>query len=174
MPRTVPACRTALTLVVAAVLLAACGGGSANQNSASTSSSTALSSTSPTIAPAAFCKQAISAFTGLEPAFNGAASDPASLVPILQKAATQVRAIKPPAEIASDWAKLGDGLSQFAAAYASLRTKDRAAASSFAAHNAQLLATLTTAVGHVQAYMAKNCGLAVPSGASTKSAAPPS
>jgi hypothetical protein len=162
----------AVSSVAAVVLLAACSSGSGTNSSATSSSSTASTSASPTTAAAAaqFCAEATNAFRSLSPAFSGtASSDPASLAPILEKAAAQIRAITPPPEIAADWETLATGLEQFAAAYSGVRTSDPAAASSFAAKNARLLASLSTAVSHVQAYMSKNCGLTVPPGAPTGS-----
>ena len=152
-------CRTGLA-AAAAVLLTACGGGSHKEATASTSSSAASSSSqsaSPTASP--FCTQATTTLNGLAPAFSTGGSDPTKLAPVLTKAASAVRAIQPPAEIAADWAKLAAGLDQFAAAYASAGGQDAAAASAFQQRNAQLLAQLSGSAQHVQAYMSAHCGL---------------
>jgi len=152
-------CRTGLA-VSAAVLLTACGGGSGKEAAASTSSNAAASSSSSASAAASeFCTQATTTLNGLAPAFSGGGSDPATLAPILAKAATAVKAIQPPAEISADWAKLAGGLDQFAAAYASAGGQDAASASAFQQRNAQLLTQLTGAATHVQAYMSEHCGL---------------
>jgi hypothetical protein len=90
---------------------------------------------------------------------------------VLEQAATKVRAIQPPAEIGTDWTQLADGLHQFASAYGSVDVNDPASASAFQQKNSALLAKLSTAVTHVQAYMVKNCGLAA---RTTASAAPTS
>jgi hypothetical protein len=174
MRRTLTVCRAGLSVTAAVALLAACGGGSDRQNSAASASSTAASSSAASAATGSkFCTDATNTLNGLAPAFSSstAESDPASLAPVLKKAATSVRAIQPPAEIGGDWATLADGLDQFASAYASVNVNDPASASAFQKQNSTLLAKLTTAVTHVQGYMVKNCGL---SPATPTSAAPSS
>lgn len=174
MRRTLTVCRTGLSVTAAVVLLAACGGGSDTQSSAASGSTTASSSAAPsssTAQPSKFCVDATTTLNGLSPAFSSNAASPSSLAPVLKKAATQVRAIQPPAEISTDWAQLADGLDQFATAYASVDVNDPASATAFQQKNSALLAKLTTAVTHVQAYMVKNCGLAA---RTTASAAPTS
>ena len=168
MRRTLAVCRTGLSVAAAAVLLAACGGGSGTASSAASGSSTASSSAAPSSAaqPSKFCVDATTTLNGLSPAFSSNAASPSSLAPVLKKAAMQVRAIQPPAEIGTDWAQLADGLDQFASAYASVNVNDPAAASAFQQQNSALLAKLSTAVTHVQAYMVKNCGLAARTSAS--------
>lgn len=165
-----------VSALAAVALLSACGGGSTSNKSAAATSSTASSSAAPTAEAAGspFCKDAANAFTGLSPEFSGGANDLTGLKAVLQKAIAQVKAIHPPAEIAADWTKLTAALDQFGAAYAGLRTEDPASASSFAARNAQVLATLATSEAHIAAYVTKNCGLVVPSGLPTDSAAPTS
>ncbi|MGZ4566419.1 MAG: hypothetical protein ACXVFZ_06230 [Blastococcus sp.] len=162
MRRTLTVCRTGLSVAAVVVLLAACGGGSDTKSSAASGSTTAGSSSAPSSAahPSKFCVDATTTLNGLSPAFSSNAASPSSLAPVLKKAATQVRAIQPPAEIRTDWAQLADGLDQFASAYASVNVNDPASASAFQQQNSALLAKLTTAVTHVQAYMVKNCGLA--------------
>src|SRR6478609_5446669 len=147
-------CRTGLAVSAAAVVLTACGGAS-NKDAAASTSSSAASSSSPSGSPAAseFCTQATATLNGLAPAFSGGGSDPAKLATILEKSATAVRAIQPPADISADWAKLAAGLDQFAAAYATAGAQDAASASAFQQRNAQLLTQLTGAATHVQAYM---------------------
>jgi len=173
MRRTLTACRTGLSVAAAVVLLAACGGGSDTKSSAASGSTTAGSSAAPssTAQPSKFCVDATTTLNGLSPAFSSNAATPSSLAPVLERAATQVRAIQPPAEISTDWAQLADGLDQFATAYASVDVNDPASATAFQQKNSALLAKLTTAVTHVQAYMVKNCGLAA---RTTASAAPTS
>jgi len=173
MRRTLTVCRTGLPVAAAVVLLAACGGGSDTKSSAASGSTTAGSSAAPssTAQPSKFCVDATTTLNGLSPAFSSNAATPSSLAPVLERAATQVRAIQPPAEISTDWAQLADGLDQFATAYASVDVNDPASATAFQQKNSALLAKLTTAVTHVQAYMVKNCGLAA---RTTASAAPTS
>lgn len=151
-------------------MLAACGGGSAGTTAAET---TASSSSASPPTDSVFCTRATTTLNSLAPAFSAGGSDPASLAPVLANAAAKVKAIQPPAEIRADWVALTDGLAQFAAAYAgaAANAHDPATASAFAAKNNALLASLSGAVTHVEAYMTKNCGL---TDAPTGSAAPSS
>jgi hypothetical protein len=149
--------------VAAVLLLAGCGGGSTPSASTTTTaaSSSAASSSAP-LAQTPFCQQSTKTLTELAPAFSSGQSDPTKLGPILKKAATQVRAIQPPAEIATDWKTLADSLDQFAASYAGVDPQNPASASAFAQRNATLTGSLTTAAGHVEAYLSTNCGLTAP------------
>jgi hypothetical protein len=163
--------RRALTLsctgpaVAAVVLLAGCGGGGSTPSASSTTTAATSSSAASSSAPLAqtpFCQQSSKTLTELAPAFSSGQSDPTKVGPILKKAAAQVRAIQPPAAIATDWKTLADSLDQFAASYAGVDPRNPASASAFAQRNATLMGSLTTAAGHVEAYLSTNCGLTAP------------
>jgi hypothetical protein len=150
--------------VAAVVLLAGCGGGGSTPSASSTTaatSSSAVSSSAP-LAQTPFCQQSTKTLSELAPAFSSGQSDPTKLGPVLKKAAAQVRAIEPPAAIATDWKTLADALDQFAASYAGLNAQNPASASAFAQRNAALMGSLTTAAGHVETYLSTNCGLTAP------------
>jgi hypothetical protein len=150
--------------VTAVLLLAGCGGGGSTPSASSTTtaaSSSAASSSAP-LAQTPFCQQSTKTLTELAPAFSSSQSDPTKVGPVLKKAAAQVRAIQPPAAIATDWTTLADSLDQFAASYAGVDPRNPASASAFAQRNATLMGSLTTAAGHVEAYLSTNCGLTAP------------
>jgi len=169
--------------IAALIALVGCSSGvepnrSASTTAASTPSATPTSS-STVPAAGAFCTQATQMFTDLSPAFSSGSADPSTLAPLLQQLEAKVRAIDPPAEIAADWGKLADSLHAFSGLTSGLRPGDPAAASSFAAANARLLASLGTAATHIEEYVATNCGFTgmpsgLPSGLPTGSAAPTS
>src|SRR4051812_29831557 len=106
--------RTGLSAAAAFVLLTACGGGDSKDSSASGQSTTPSSASQTTTADAAgsdFCKQAAAVQERVGATFTGS-SDPANLPAVLKEAASQIRAIDPPAEIASDWKSFADGIEQ--------------------------------------------------------------
>src|SRR3954470_12607217 len=124
-------CRTGLCAAAALVVLTACGGGDSNDSSASAKSTTA-SSTSETTAGASsseFCSQAAAVQERVGATFSGG-SDPTTLPAVLQEAATQIRAIDPPEELASDWTSFADGIEQIASA-AKIDFNDQAAVATF-------------------------------------------
>lgn len=159
----VPSC--AGPVLAAVVLLAGCGGGGSAPSAASTTTATSSSAASTSAAPLAqtpFCQQSSEALAELAPAFSSNKSDPSKLAPILQKAADQVSAIQPPVAIAADWKTLAGSLAEFASSYRDVNPQDPASASAFAQRTATLLASLGTAAGHVETYLATNCGLTAP------------
>ncbi|MGY1651205.1 hypothetical protein [Geodermatophilus sp. SYSU D01119] len=116
--------RSAL-VVTAAAVLTACGGsdeGSSDSASSSSSSSSASSSAPETSSAApssasddpavqAFCTQ-VAQFSDLGNQLGTAS--PEQLPGLLQQAAAAFDSVEPPAEIASSWQVLGDGVQQFA------------------------------------------------------------
>src|SRR4051812_18580967 len=101
---TLTVCRTGLSAAAAFVVLTACGGGDSKDASASAESTTPSSASETTAAAAGseFCDQAAAVQERVGATFSGN-SDPTTLPAVLKEAATQIRAIDPPAEIASDW-----------------------------------------------------------------------
>ncbi|SNR35902.1 hypothetical protein [Blastococcus mobilis] len=160
MRQTLTACRSGLSAAAAVVLLTACGG-SDGEESASSESSASSSSAAQTTAGESgseFCTQAREALEQIEPAFSGS-GDPTALAPALQQAADDVRAIEAPAEISSDWTALGDGIEQFAQAFAAVDVNDPASASAFQQRTTEIVGSLTSSATNVQSYLTEECGI---------------
>jgi hypothetical protein len=162
-PRALVLSCTGSTLA-AVVLLAGCGGSGSTPSAASptTASSSSAAPTSAPLAQTPFCRQSTATLTELAPAFTRSESDPTKLGPVLKKAADQVRAIQPPAAIATDWKTLADSLDQFAASSARLDPHNPASAGAFAQREATMMGSLSAAATHVETYLATNCGLTAP------------
>jgi ABC-type phosphate transport system substrate-binding protein len=153
--------------LAAVVLLAGCGGNSTSASSSTTASTSSAAASSAPLAQTPFCQQATATLSTLAPAVTGGGSDPTKVAPLLQKAAQQVRAIQPPPEIATDWKTLADSLDQFAASSTGVNPNDPAAASAFAQRMSTVIASLSTAAGHVEAYLSTKCGITAPTGLPT-------
>jgi hypothetical protein len=148
MRRTLTACRSGLSVVAAVVLLTACGG-SGNNTSASSNSSSSASETSAAAADSKFCQQAAGIENKVSSSLNQ--SDPASLGQALKDAADEIRAIEPPAEIASDWTAFADGIEQIAAT-AQVDVNDPDALASFQQQYG-------SAFTNVENYLRNTCGI---------------
>jgi hypothetical protein len=160
MRRTPTACRSGLSVAAALVLLTACGGsdGGNSQSSGASGSSASASGASAAAADSEFCTEAGSIEERIGSTLNDQ-SDPAALPPALQEAASEIRAIKPPDEIASDWNALADGLEQIATAFGSINPNDPNALATFQQQIGQLEARLGTASTNVENYLRDECGL---------------
>ena len=101
--------------------------------------------------------------------FSGG-SDPTTLPAILQMAATAIRAIDPPGEIASDWTSFADGIEQIASA-AKIDFKDQAAVASFQQQAGVLQQQYGPAFQNVETYLRDTCGF---TDAPTQTSAPTS
>jgi hypothetical protein len=161
MRRTLTACRSGLSVAAAVVLLAACGG-SDEGGSASGSSESSASETSAAAADSEFCTEAGSIQERVSASFTEA--DPSSLGQVLQEGVDQIRSIEPPAEIASDWAALADGLEQIAVAFADVDLSDPAAQQELGRKVAELQGPLDTASTNVENYLRDECGIEIESG----------
>jgi uncharacterized phage infection (PIP) family protein YhgE len=149
-------CRTGLAAAAALVLLTACGG-SDDQKASSSASSEPTTSASETSADAAeFCTQAAAVQQRIASTFSGS-SDPASLPKVLQEAATQIRAIRPPDELTADWTSFADGIEEIAKA-AQVDFKDQAAVAKFRQQVGQLQQKYGGAFTNVQNYLTDQCG----------------
>lgn len=151
-------CRTGLSAAAALVLLTACGG-SGDEKSDSAASSAPTTSASETSADAAgsqFCTEAAAVQQRIGATFSGG-SDPASLPKVLQEAATQIRAIEPPAELADDWTSFADGIEEIAKA-AQVDFNDQAAVATFQQQVGQLQQKYGAAFTDVQKYLTDQCG----------------
>ena len=170
MPRTLPIARTGLSVAAALVLLTACSGSDkGNSASSSTKAGSSAAETSAQAAGSEFCTKAAAIQSSVTSAVTNQ-SDPASLQQGLQAAVTQIRAIDPPSEIASDWSALADGVEQLAAAFASVDFNDQAAVASFQQTANNLETQLSGASTNVEKYLSEKCGIT----SSTESAAPTS
>jgi hypothetical protein len=134
-------CRAGLSAAAALVLLTACGG-SGNEKSDAAGSQ--------------FCTEAAAVQQRVGATFSGG-SDPASLPKVLQEAATQIRAIEPPDELAADWTSFADGIEEIAKA-AQVDFNDQAAVATFQQQVGQLQQKYGAAFTDVQKYLTDQCG----------------
>jgi hypothetical protein len=170
MLRSLPIVRTGLSVAAALVLLTACGGSDkGNSASSSTKAGSSASATSAQAAGSEFCTKAAGLAANLGSAVVNQ-SDPAAAQQGLRAAVTQIRAIDPPSEIASDWSALADGVEQLANASAGVDFNDPSAVATFQQTATQLETKLSGASTNVEKYLSEKCGLT----SSTESAAPTS
>ena len=162
MRRTLTVCRNGLAVTAAAVLLTACGGSGDDEASSSGSGETtsSASESSADAADSEFCTEAAAIQERVGSTFNDQ-SDLASLPQALTQAAQEVREVDPPAEIASDWSALADGIDQIAAAIGSVDFNDPNAAATFEQQVAPLQQELAGASANVSSYLQDECGLEV-------------
>jgi len=163
MRRTLLACRTGLSVAAAVVLLSACGGsdeGSSASSSGETGAAASESSAEP--ADSQFCTEAATIQERVGASFDE--QDPASLGLALQDGAAEIRGIEPPAEIASDWNVLADGLDQIAAAFSEVDLTDPAAQQALGQKIAELQGPLDSASTNVENYLRDECGIEMDSG----------
>ncbi len=163
-----------LAVSAAAVLLTACGGDDGGDDAAESSAPTtsAAPSSEPEEAPEAdseFCTQSRELLDGLGAAFTDP-SDPTSVEGTFEEA---FRSVEPPAEIEDDWAALGDGLQEYAAALAELDETDPESVAAFQQRTSSLQGELTTAATNVESYLNEQCGIDTDQ-ESTESSAPTS
>jgi len=161
MRRTLTVCRDGLAVTAAAVLLTACGGSDEDTSSSSSAAEETSSSASETTAAGAdseFCTDAAAIQERVTSTFTDQ-SDPAALPAALQEAATAVRDVEPPEEIAADWAALADGIDQVAAAFANVDFNDPNAATAFQQEIAPLQQQLAGPSANVEAYLRDECGI---------------
>jgi hypothetical protein len=150
--------RRTLTTAAALVLLTACGG-TDEDDAASSSGEATTSASETTAAPASseFCTQAGAVQSRLAATF-GEQTDRAQLPQVLQEAATEIRAIEPPTELAGDWGAFADGVEQIATA-AQIDFDDPAAVANFQQEAAAAQQQYGTAFTHVTSYLTQECGL---------------
>jgi hypothetical protein len=162
MRRTVTLFSRGVAVSAAAVLLTACGGDDAEESaSPTTESSTPAPSSEPSEAPESgseFCTQSQELLDGLGAAFTDQA-DPASVEGAFQQAAEGFRSVEPPAEIEEDWTTLGDGLEEYATAFAELDESDPDSVTQFQQRTSALQGELTSAATNVESYLNAQCGI---------------
>jgi hypothetical protein len=155
--------RRTLTAAAALVLLTACSGSDKDDAAPSTREATtgeATTSAAETTAPPAnseFCTRAAGVESRIAATFGGQA-DRAQLPQLLQEAATEIRTIEPPPELAGDWSGFADGVDQIAAA-AQIDFDDQAAVASFQQQVAAAQQQHGAAFAHVTSYLTEECGL---------------
>ncbi|RBY97098.1 hypothetical protein DQ237_05800 [Blastococcus sp. TF02-8] len=161
MRRSLSACRTGIPVAAALVLLTACGGSDDDSSaSGSTSSSSSAAETSAS-ADSAFCTEAASIQERLEASVSDQ-SDPTQLPALLDEAATEIRGIEAPDEIAADWSALADGVQQFSGAIAGIDFNDPNALATLEQKLAPLQQQLDSASTNVSNYLRDECGIDVP------------
>lgn len=160
--------RRTLTAAAALVLLTACGGAGDGASSAS-EPPTSASETSAPPASSEFCTQAATVQARIAASIGGEA-DRSMLPQVLSEAATEIRAIEPPAELADDWSEFADGVDQLAGA-AQIDFDDPAAVADLQQQAAAAQQQYGAAFASVTTYLTERCGLLeVP----TETPAPPS
>jgi hypothetical protein len=146
--------RRTLVAAAALVLLTACGG--SDEDDAASAEPTP-SETTPPGASSEFCRQAGGIQARIAATFGGE-TDRAILPEVLQEAATEIRAIDPPAELASDWSAFATGVDQIAAA-AQIDFDDPAAVATFQQQAAAAQQQHGEAFRNVTTYLTEECGL---------------
>jgi hypothetical protein len=156
------------------VLLTACSGGDSSDSAASssasdtTSSSASESSAGGDASSSEFCTQAQAFLDQVRNADLGS-QDPAAIGGLLTQAAGQMRAIEPPAEIATDWGALADAIEQLGTAYATTDFNDPQQAATFQQTATKLEAQLSTSSMNVETYLADECGITDANGSTAPS-----
>lgn len=168
MRATLPLFRRCLAVSAAAVLLTACSGdesgdagGDDSATSPTTSSGPAPTSDGEVEAPEVepvFCSQSQDLLEGLGAVFTDQ-TDPAAVEGAFQEAAEGFRTIEPPPEIEGDWTALGDGLEEYASAFAELDETDPQSVADFQQRTSALQGELTTAASNVESYLNEECGI---------------
>jgi hypothetical protein len=166
MRRSLTMCRNGLSVAAALVLLTACGGSDDNSASSDTSEASPSASES-SAADSEFCTEAASIQERIGSTMENS-QDPAALPQALQEAATEIRAIEAPEEIADDWNALADGAEQIGQAIASIDPNDPNALATLEQQVGDLTSRLDEAGTNVENYLRDECGIE-PEGTETAS-----
>ncbi|MGY1848505.1 hypothetical protein [Blastococcus sp. SYSU DS1021] len=148
-----------LPAVTALALLTGCG--SSDDDGGSTAAGETTATGAPEATDGGFCAEAVSIQERLAGSAT-AAGDPGDLPEILRAAAREMRAIDAPDEIAPDWSALADDAEQLAATLQGVDLSDPEALATLEQELAPLEQELDTASTNVQAYLAEECGLGLP------------
>lgn len=173
---TLPLAPRAAAVAAAALLLSACGGDEGNSASPSSSASSSAAETSESEAPqgdSEFCTQSQDLLDNLGAAFSDQ-SDPTNVETAFQEAAEGFRSVEPPAEIEDDWTSLGNGLEEYAAAFAELEQSDPESVAAFQERTTALQGELTGAATNVETYLNEECGIDTDAEPSASGSAAPS
>ena len=150
--RTLITCHTALTGAAAVVLLAACGGGNSGADSTATESA---AETTPGSGEADFCTQAAGIDERVDDALADLEGNDPSVAEAFRQIADELRAIKAPDEIATDWNALTSGLDRLSESFADFDVTDP---ESLAAME-QAEGDLSEASANVETYLRDECGI---------------
>jgi hypothetical protein len=152
----------AAVVAAAAVLLSACGDdGDSSASPSSSAPSSSAAETSESEAPqggSEFCTESQELLDNLGAAFSDQ-SDPGSVETAFSQAAEGFRSVEPPAEIEQDWTTLGNGLEEYAAAFAELDQADPESVTAFQQRTSSLQGELTGAATNVETYLNEECGI---------------
>jgi hypothetical protein len=150
--------RAGLAGAAGVVLLAACSGnGGGSTGDALAANSAAETSDAPSPAGAgneAFCDRAAGIDDRVDAALAGL-DEGASVPDAFSQIAVELRAIEPPAAIATAWTDLGDGLDEIATAVADLDLTDLDSLEALD----DIGTRLTDAGDQVDAYLSEECGI---------------
>jgi len=176
MRRSLQLCRLGLAGAAAVAVLTACGGsGGSNAASSDSAGKTTTAAAGKTSSAAAavgggsFCDQARNFATQVTSAVGSLGQQGQNSGQLLQQVVTQLQAITPPSQIASDWqTALGD-LQQLASALGSTNLADPSAAAQLEQKVAPLEQSLSTSGQHIDEYLRTRCGINVGDTASATS-----
>ncbi len=163
MHRSLATCRAGLSVAAALVLLTACGGSDEESSASGAASSSPAAPSTEESADSGFCTEAASIQERLQATVTQQ-SDPTRLPQILDEAATEIRAVEAPEEIAADWTALADGVERFSDAIAGIDFADPNALSTLEQQLTPLQQELDTASTNVATYLRDECGIDVPTG----------
>ena len=155
--RTVIACRASLAGAAAVVLLAACGGVDSGADSSATGSAAEPDAAETTAGSgeADFCTQAAGIDERVDDALADLEGNDPSVAEAFRQIADELRAIKAPDEIATDWTALTSGLDRLSESFADFDVTDP---ESLAAME-QAEGDLSEASANVETYLRDECGI---------------
>lgn len=155
--RTVIACRASLAGAAAVVLLAACGGVDSGADSSATGSAAEPDAAETTAGSgeADFCTQAAGIDERVDDALADLEGNDPSVAEAFRQIADELRAIKAPDEIATDWNALTSGLDRLSESFADFDVTDP---ESLAAME-QAEGDLSEASANVETYLRDECGI---------------
>jgi hypothetical protein len=155
--RTVIACRASLAGAAAVVLLAACGGVDSGADSSATGSAAEPDAAETTAGSgeADFCTQAAGIDERVDDALADLEGNDPSVAEAFRQIADELRAIKAPDEIATDWNAMTSGLDRLSESFADFDVTDP---ESLAAME-QAEGDLSEASANVETYLRDECGI---------------
>jgi hypothetical protein len=155
--RTVIACRAFLAGTAAVVLLAACGGVDSGADSSATGSAAEPDAAETTAGSgeADFCTQAAGIDERVDDALADLEGNDPSVAEAFRQIADELRAIKAPDEIATDWNAMTSGLDRLSESFADFDVTDP---ESLAAME-QAEGDLSEASANVETYLRDECGI---------------
>jgi hypothetical protein len=152
--------QTLLTGAVALALLAACGGGgdggsAADSSATESAAATDAAETTAASGDADFCRQAAGIDDRVDSALTDLEGDDPSVADAFRQIADELRAIKAPDTISSDWDALAGGLDRMADAFADFDITDPGSLEAVDAAEGDL----STASNNLENYLRDECGI---------------